>query len=74
MGYRIDAPLFPRISREQTFHCSFWGNYTDLSEVMALAARGQVRHTIITFAFEQLNEHLDLLRAGEIVGRAVMKS
>jgi propanol-preferring alcohol dehydrogenase len=73
VGDRIDIPLFPRISREQTFHGSFWGNYTDLSEVMALAERGQIRHTIKTFAFEQLNEHLALLRAGEIVGRAVMK-
>src|SRR5262249_1953983 len=33
VGDRIDVPLFPRVSREQTFHGSFWGNYTDLSEV-----------------------------------------
>ena len=73
VGDRIDIPLFPRISREQTFHGSFWGNYTDLSEVMALAARGKIRHTIETIAFGQLNENLELLRAGEIVGRVVMK-
>jgi len=73
VGDRIDIPLFPRVSREQTFHGSFWGNYTDLSEVMALAAQGKIRHTIKTITFDQLNEYLDLLRAGEIVGRAVMK-
>ena len=73
VGDRIDITLFPRVSREQTFHGSFWGNYTDLSEVMALAARGKIRHTLKIFAFDQINEYLDLLRPGDIVGRAVMK-
>ena len=73
VGDRIDVPLFPRVSREQTFHGSFWGNYTDLSEVMALAAQGKIRHTIKTIRFDQINEYIDLLRTGEIVGRAVVK-
>jgi alcohol dehydrogenase, propanol-preferring len=72
VGDRIDVPLFPRVSREQTFHGSFWGNYTDLSEVMALAAEGRIRHTIKPITFEQLNENIELLRTGDIVGRAVM--
>lgn len=38
---RIDIPLFPRVRREKTFHGSFWGNYTDLGEVMALAAQAR---------------------------------
>src|SRR5262245_16816856 len=73
VGDRIDIPLFPRVSREQTFHGSFWGNNLDLTEIMALATEGKIRHTLKIFKFEQLNEYLDLLRAGEIVGRAVMK-
>jgi len=73
IGDRIDIPLFPRVSREQTFHGSFWGNNIDLSEVMALAAEGKIRHSIKVFGFDQLNENLNLLRANEIVGRAVMK-
>ena len=73
VGDRIDIPLFPRVSREQTFHGSFWGNYTDLSEVMALAAEGKIRHTLKMFMFDQINEYIDLLRHGDIVGRAVMK-
>lgn len=72
VGDRIDIPLFPRVSREQTLHGSYWGNNTDLTEVMALAAQGKIRHTIKPIKFEQLNENLELLRAGEIVGRAVM--
>src|SRR5262249_16283709 len=73
VGDRIDIPLFPRVSREQTLHGSFWGNYTDLSEVMALASQGRIRHTITTFTFDQINEYIERLRIGEIVGRAVLK-
>jgi len=73
VGDRIDIPLFPRVSREQTFHGSFWGNYNDLSEVMALAAEGKIRHTLKMFTFDEINEYIDLLRKGEVMGRAVMK-
>src|SRR5262249_36344882 len=73
VGDRIDIPLFPRVSREQTFHGSFWGNNTDLSEVMALATENKIRHSIKLFTFEEINENLDLLRTGDIVGRAVMR-
>ena len=73
VGDRIDIPLFPRVSREQTFRGSYWGNNTDLSEVMALAAQDKIRHTIKVITFDQINEFLELLRAGEIVGRAVVK-
>jgi len=70
VGDRIDIPLFPRVSREQVFHGSFWGNYNDISEVMALMDEGKIRQV---FGFDQINEQLDLLRTGSIVGRAVMK-
>jgi len=73
VGDRIDIPLFPRVSREHTFHGSFWGNNTDLSEVMALAAENKIRHSIKLFKFDEINKNIDLLRTGDIVGRAVMK-
>ncbi|MET0675720.1 MAG: NAD(P)-dependent alcohol dehydrogenase [Bradyrhizobium sp.] len=73
VGDHIDIPLFPRVSREQTFHGSYWGNNIDLSEVMALAAQDKIRHTIKTITFDQINETLERLRVGEIVGRAVVK-
>ncbi|MGE6697311.1 NAD(P)-dependent alcohol dehydrogenase [Hyphomonas sp. NPDC076900] len=73
IGDRIDIPLFPRVSGEQTFYGSFWGNNTDLSEVMALATAGKIQHTIKTISFEQINEYLDLMRDDKIVGRAVVK-
>ena len=73
VGDRIDIPLFPLVAREYTYHGSFWGNYTDLSEVMALASAGKIRHTVKPITFDQINENIDLLRTGEIVGRAGVK-
>ncbi len=63
---------FRVVNREQTFHGSYWGNNTDLSEVLALAAQDKIRHTIKIFTFDQINENLELIRAGDIVGRAVL--
>jgi len=40
---------------------------------MALADQDGIRHTSQTFNFDQVNEYIEVLRAGEIVGRAVMK-
>lgn len=42
VGNRIDIPLFPLVGREYSYHGSFWGNYTDLSEVIELARQGLV--------------------------------
>jgi alcohol dehydrogenase, propanol-preferring len=72
LGDRIDIPLFPRINREQSFYGSNWGNYTDLSEVMALAAKGKIRHTIKRVGFDRINESIELLREGKVIGRLVM--
>jgi len=73
VGDRIDMPLFPLVAREYTYHGSFWGNYNDLSEVMALASQGKIRHTVKSISFDQINENLELLRTGDIVGRAVIR-
>lgn len=72
VGNRIDIPLFPFVAREFSYHGSFWGNYADLSEVMALAQTGKIRHTIKRIRFEDINENLELLRDGDIIGRAVI--
>ena len=73
VGAQIEVPLFPLVAREYTYHGSFWGNYNDLSEVMSLAAQGKIRHTVKPVTFEQINENLELLRTGDIVGRAVVR-
>ncbi|MGJ5819559.1 NAD(P)-dependent alcohol dehydrogenase [Paludibaculum fermentans] len=72
VGNRIDIPLFPFVAREFTYHGSFWGNYTDLTEVMALAQAGRIKHSIKRIRLEDVNENLELLGHGELVGRAVI--
>ena len=72
VGTRIDIPLFPFVAREFTYHGSFWGNYSDLSEVIALAQAGKIKHSLKRVRFEDINENLELLRDGEIIGRAVV--
>lgn len=46
VGNKIDVPLFPFTAGELTYHGSFWANYTDLQEVLALAQRGKILHSI----------------------------
>jgi alcohol dehydrogenase, propanol-preferring len=72
VGDKISLPLFPLVAREYTYHGSFWGNYNDLSEVIALAQQGKIRHVVKTIRLEDINKNLDLLRTGDIVGRAVV--
>jgi alcohol dehydrogenase, propanol-preferring len=72
VGDKINLPLFPFVAREYTYHGSFWGNYNALSEVMSLAEQGKIRHTLKLGKLEDVNEYIDLLRGGDIVGRAVI--
>ncbi len=55
VGDNINLPLFPFVAREYTYHGSFWGNYNDLSEVMALAEQGKIRHTLKLGKLENVN-------------------
>lgn len=72
VGNRINIPLFPFVGREYTYYGSFWGNYNDLSEIMALAQAGKIRHSIRRVKFEDINPTMDALGRGELVGRAVI--
>src|SRR5262249_1860144 len=46
VGDNVNIPLFPLVSREYTYHGSFWGNYNDLSEVIALYRQGKLQHQL----------------------------
>jgi propanol-preferring alcohol dehydrogenase len=72
VGNRIDMPLFPLVAREYTYFGSFWGDHSDLSEVMALAQAGKIRHSLKQVEFGDINETLKLLGDGDIAGRAVV--
>ncbi|MGV0643586.1 NAD(P)-dependent alcohol dehydrogenase [Mycolicibacterium sp. XJ879] len=72
VGNRVDMPLFPLVSREYTLFGSFWGNYSDLTEVVALAEAGKIKDSVTQVRFEEVNDHIDALGHGDFVGRAVI--
>jgi alcohol dehydrogenase, propanol-preferring len=72
VGNRIDIPLFPLVSREYTLFGSFWGNYTDLTEVVALAEAGKIKDSVTQVRFEEVNDHIEALGRGDFIGRAVI--
>jgi propanol-preferring alcohol dehydrogenase len=51
---------------------SLWGNYNELREVIELAKQGKLKHMLQTFQLEEVNDAIDLLRNGQITGRAVI--
>lgn len=72
IGNHIDIPLFPLVAREYTYFGSFWGNYNDLTEVLALASAGRVKHSVTRVRFDDVNETLQAIAQGDILGRAVI--
>ncbi|WP_082929327.1 NAD(P)-dependent alcohol dehydrogenase [Mycobacterium sp. 852013-51886_SCH5428379] len=72
IGNRVDIPLFPLVAREYTYFGSFWGNYNDLTEVLALARAGQIKHTVTRVRFDDVNDTLEAIARGEVLGRAVI--
>jgi propanol-preferring alcohol dehydrogenase len=72
IGNRVDIPLFPLVAREYTYFGSFWGNFNDLTEVLALAVAGQIKHTVTRVRFDDVNETLEAIARGDVLGRAVI--
>lgn len=72
IGNRVDIPLFPLVAREYTYFGSFWGNFNDLTEVLALAEAGQIKDTVTRVRWEEVNDTLDAIGRGEVLGRAVI--
>jgi propanol-preferring alcohol dehydrogenase len=72
IGNRIDIPLFPLVAREFSYFGSFWGNYNDLTEVLALAQAGQIKDTVTPVHFDDINDTIDAIGRGDVVGRAVV--
>ena len=64
----LSQALFP----ETSFVGSICGNYNELVELVALAARGAVRLTTTTFPLEGINEALHALDEGRMIGRGVL--
>jgi alcohol dehydrogenase, propanol-preferring len=71
-GNQIKIPLVSSVFNENQVICSFWGNYSELCEVIELAKQGKVKHTVRSFPLDAINEAIKLLRSGEVNGRAVI--
>jgi propanol-preferring alcohol dehydrogenase len=72
MGQRVELPVFPFVSGEKSYFGSFWGNYNDLKEVLTLASQGLIKHHVVPVQLDDINETLEALGRGDIVGRAVV--
>jgi alcohol dehydrogenase, propanol-preferring len=71
-GNQIKIPLVPAVINEYQVQCSLWGNYNELREVIELAKKGKVKHTVRSFSLNAINEAIRLLRSGQVDGRAVI--
>jgi alcohol dehydrogenase, propanol-preferring len=71
-GQEIRLPLFETIIKEYQIYGSLWGNYNELREVIELAKKGFIKHHIQKFTLSKVNDAIELLRRGNILGRAVV--
>jgi propanol-preferring alcohol dehydrogenase len=71
-GGQINMPLVSAVINEYQVICSLWGNYNELREVIELAKHQKIKHRIHSFPLTEINKAIDLLRVGNIEGRAVI--
>ncbi|WP_202965832.1 NAD(P)-dependent alcohol dehydrogenase [Agreia bicolorata] len=71
-GENINVPTIDIISNEINFIGNLVGSYTDLTELMVLAARGLVTLHTATYALDDFQQAIDDLNAGRVRGRAIL--
>ncbi|MEV6983487.1 NAD(P)-dependent alcohol dehydrogenase [Sphaerisporangium sp. NPDC051017] len=71
-GGVLSVPTIDIISTEINFVGNLVGSYTDLAELMALAAEGKVALHTTTYRLEEFGEALNDLEHGRIRGRAIL--
>ncbi|MEU8417252.1 NAD(P)-dependent alcohol dehydrogenase [Amycolatopsis japonica] len=71
-GENIDVPTIDVISTEINLIGNLVGSYTDLCELMVLAAQGRVKLHTVRYPLDEFQTALDDLDAGRIRGRAIL--
>jgi NAD+-dependent secondary alcohol dehydrogenase Adh1 len=71
-GENIDVPTIDIISTEITIVGNLVGSYNDLTELMALAARGLVRLHTAKYPLDDFQRAIDDLDGGRVRGRAIL--
>ncbi|WP_052310399.1 hypothetical protein [Streptomyces viridochromogenes] len=71
-GGHLHVPTIDVISTEINFIGNLVGSYNDLSELMVLAARGNVALHTQRYPLASFRQALDDLDAGAVRGRAIL--
>jgi NAD+-dependent secondary alcohol dehydrogenase Adh1 len=71
-GENVDVPTIDLISAEITIIGNLVGSFTDLCELMVLAARGQVTLHTTKYPLTDFQKAIDDLDAGRVRGRAIL--
>jgi alcohol dehydrogenase, propanol-preferring len=71
-GSHIKVPLALLVINEYKVIGSMWGNYNELREVIELQSQGKIKNSIRKFRLDEINNAIDLLKQGEIVGKGVI--
>lgn len=71
-GSQIKVPLLQAVVNEYQVYASLWGNYNELKEVIELANQRKIKHAYQSFSLKEINQAVDSLKQGQVVGRAVI--
>lgn len=71
-GENINVPTIDIISTEISFIGNLVGSYSDLQDLMALAAQGKVKLHTQKYALDDFQQAIDDLNAGNVRGRAIL--
>jgi NAD+-dependent secondary alcohol dehydrogenase Adh1 len=71
-GGTVSAPSNALVGQEHAVIANLVGSWTDLYELIQLHAAGRLTLRVRKHPLDAVNDVLDSLRAGEILGRAVL--
>ena len=71
-GGSLNIPTIDVISTEINFIGNLVGSYTDLQDLMVLAAQGKVKLHTVQYKLAEFQQALDDLSAGKVRGRAIL--
>ena len=71
-GENINVPTIDIISTEISFIGNLVGSYSDLQDLMSLAAQGKVKLHTQKYSLDEFQQAIDDLDAGNVRGRAIL--
>lgn len=71
-GEKVNIPNWDFVIREINVVGTLVGSYSDLSELMALAARGKVKLHTQVYGLDNINQAIDDQNGGRLAGRGIL--